>query len=65
MTTNHREKLDPALLRPGRADVHIELCNATYQMIKGLFLKFFPDEENKADELAKLLPERKVSMAKL
>jgi mitochondrial chaperone BCS1 len=25
MTTNHIEKLDPALLRPGRADVHIEL----------------------------------------
>ncbi len=23
MTTNHREKLDPALLRPGRADVPI------------------------------------------
>jgi chaperone BCS1 len=25
MTTNHKEKLDPALLRPGRADIHIEL----------------------------------------
>jgi mitochondrial chaperone BCS1 len=23
MTTNHKEKLDPALLRPGRADVHV------------------------------------------
>lgn len=23
MTTNHPEKLDPALLRPGRADVHV------------------------------------------
>ena len=23
MTTNHREKRDPALLRPGRADVHV------------------------------------------
>lgn len=29
MTTNHREKLDPALLRPGRADVHIELNYAS------------------------------------
>jgi len=28
MTTNHKEKLDPALLRPGRADLHIELKNA-------------------------------------
>ena len=25
MTTNHKERLDPAILRPGRADMHIEL----------------------------------------
>jgi len=30
MTTNHREKLDPALLRPGRADYHVLLDNSTY-----------------------------------
>ena len=29
MTTNHKEKLDPALLRPGRADLHVELKNAS------------------------------------
>lgn len=28
MTTNHKDKLDPALLRPGRADRCIELGNA-------------------------------------
>lgn len=43
MTTNHREKLDPALLRPGRADVHVELNNASEKQMKGLFRKFFPD----------------------
>ena len=28
-TTNHKEKLDPALLRPGRMDVHVHMsyCN--------------------------------------
>jgi chaperone BCS1 len=31
MTTNHREKLDPALLRPGRADFEVLLNNASYQ----------------------------------
>jgi chaperone BCS1 len=30
MTTNHKEKLDPALLRPGRADIHIELKAACH-----------------------------------
>lgn len=29
MTTNHKEKLDPALLRPGRADVHMKLDYAS------------------------------------
>lgn len=29
MTTNHKEKLDPALLRPGRADRHFELNYAS------------------------------------
>jgi chaperone BCS1 len=43
MTTNHKEKLDPALLRPGRADVHVELNNASVKQMKGLFKKFFPD----------------------
>jgi hypothetical protein len=29
MTTNHKDKLDPALIRPGRADVHILFDYAT------------------------------------
>lgn len=44
MTTNHREKLDPALLRPGRADMQIQLNYASEGQMKGLFKKFFPDE---------------------
>ena len=28
-TTNHKEKLDPALLRPGRMDVHIHMSYCT------------------------------------
>ena len=43
MTTNHKEKLDPALLRPGRADVHAELNYASEKQIKGLFKKFYPE----------------------
>ena len=29
MTTNHREKLNPALLRPGRTDYEVKLNNAS------------------------------------
>lgn len=34
MTTNHIEKLDPALIRPGRIDVKIEFKNANLENIK-------------------------------
>jgi chaperone BCS1 len=44
MTTNHKERLDPALLRPGRADVHVRLDLASEKQIKELFLRFFPDQ---------------------
>lgn len=65
MSTNHKEKLDPALIRPGRCDMHLELSNATYEMMKQLFLKFFKGENRLADEFARRLPEGKISMAKL
>jgi chaperone BCS1 len=53
MTTNHRERLDPALLRPGRADFHAFLNNASYDQMKRLFLRFNPNEEQMAIEFAK------------
>jgi chaperone BCS1 len=31
MTTNHRDRLDPALMRPGRADVHVKLDYASLE----------------------------------
>jgi len=65
MTTNHRERLDPALLRPGRADFHAFLDNASYDQMKRLFLRFNPNEEEMANKFAKMLPDKKVSMAKL
>jgi len=65
MTTNHREKLDPALMRPGRADFHAHLNNATHEQMKQLFLKFNPDRYELAEEFARQLPELKISMAKL
>ena len=67
MTTNHREKLDPALLRPGRADMHVELNYASEKQMKGLFKKFFPEQatEELMQAFANELPEFKINMAKL
>jgi len=65
MTTNHKEKLDAALLRPGRADVHVQLNNASVVQMENIFLRFFPNCKEQAVEFGKHLPEFKLSMAKL
>jgi chaperone BCS1 len=48
-TTNHLERLDPALSRPGRLDVWVEFRNASKWQCELLFRNFFPSIE--ADEV--------------
>jgi chaperone BCS1 len=45
-TTNHLEKLDPALSRPGRLDVWLEFKNASCWQAEQLFRNFFPSSED-------------------
>lgn len=35
-TTNHKDRLDPALLRPGRMDLHIHMSYCTFSGFKTL-----------------------------
>lgn len=42
MTTNYREKLDDALIRPGRCDVQMEFPNADSNTAELMFERFFP-----------------------
>ena len=48
MTTNHVEKLDPALLRPGRIDYKLYLGKASDRQKVELYRRFFPESTEAA-----------------
>lgn len=43
MTTNHMDKLDSALIRPGRIDVRVLLDIAGVEQMTEMYSRFFPD----------------------
>jgi chaperone BCS1 len=55
MTTNHVSRLDPALTRPGRVDSHIYVGNVTEEQAMNLFLRFYENEQDMANEFVKKL----------
>jgi chaperone BCS1 len=65
MTTNHIERLDPALVRPGRIDVKTLIGNATPEQARRLFERFYPDQTELAAEFEGSVPDGSVSMAAL
>jgi chaperone BCS1 len=65
LTTNHRSQLDPALIRPGRIDVEVELGNASAEQLKGLLLRFHPQASVEADRLCAEYPSRALSPAQI
>jgi mitochondrial chaperone BCS1 len=65
MTTNHIEKLDPALIRPGRVDVRQYFGNATKDQARRLFLRFYPDRDDLADWFVRLYKSESKSPAEL
>lgn len=72
LTTNHPERLDPALIRPGRVDRKVELAHATPDQARRLFLWFYRDSgidpaalERLATHFGEQVPRGKVCMAAL
>ncbi|KAJ8438096.1 hypothetical protein Cgig2_015353 [Carnegiea gigantea] len=63
-TTNHVEKLDPALIRRGRMDMHIELSYCCYEAFKILARNYLNLESHRLFETIKgLLKETNVTPA--
>eukprot|EP01023_Acetabularia_acetabulum_P015859 TRINITY_DN17785_c0_g1_i3.p1 TRINITY_DN17785_c0_g1~~TRINITY_DN17785_c0_g1_i3.p1 ORF type:complete len:539 (-),score=61.21 TRINITY_DN17785_c0_g1_i3:153-1676(-) len=61
MTTNHIEKLDSALIRPGRVDNRIQFNFATQSQIKSLYIAFYKDlDSTKLDEIGKINGEKEL-----
>jgi mitochondrial chaperone BCS1 len=65
LTTNHRAQLDPALIRPGRVDVELELKLASKAQARALFERFFPEAHAQAQAFEQLYEERSLSPASL
>lgn len=65
MTTNCKDELDPAIMRPGRVDRAAEFKLASAAQAKQLFLRFYPEEKDLADEFASHICPDLLSMAAL
>lgn len=44
LTSNHYDKLDPALVRPGRIDQHINLTNATKETVNTIYKYYYSED---------------------
>lgn len=65
MTTNHIDKLDAALIRPGRVDVKVYLGDADHNQILQMFDRFYDSNHHLRHEFLHQLKEKSVSMAQL
>lgn len=58
LTTNHIERLDPALIRPGRVDLRVHFTPATRQQVGQLFCHFYPNDRKLAQQFVDVIANR-------
>jgi len=61
MTTNHINKLDAALIRPGRVDLKVYLGDADRSQVLQMFARFYGDDHPLADKFADALDQKGLS----
>ncbi|KAL5081546.1 hypothetical protein RYX36_009967 [Vicia faba] len=65
-TTNHKERLDPALLRPGRMDKQIHLSYCNFSAFKQLAMNYLCVNEHELfEKIQELLGQVKVTPAEI
>lgn len=65
MTTNHFDRLDDALKRPGRIDYILSFTFCKKEQIKEMYSMFFPDQYDRFDKFYDKLSPHKVTIALL
>lgn len=69
LTSNHPERLDPAVMRPGRIDIKVAFKAPSRDVAAEYFLTFYPGAQAAAADFSAViggrLAERKISMAQL
>ena len=63
ISSNYYNKLDKALIRPGRIDINLELKNTNHNIIKEMYSYYFNESIN--NEVLKKIPEYKYSPAEI
>jgi len=63
ITSNHYDKLDPALIRPGRIDIKLEMANLSCKTIQQIYNHLY--EKSIPKNMIHKLPEYKYTPAKL
>lgn len=65
MTTNHIDRLDPALIRPGRADLRVEVPTLTLEAASDYVDRLFPQVPTRHEIVREVLAEAKPTAAML